>query len=223
MLWGYVVKSTSLSGATSHGLNKLRPSSAPNEPVKDEGPLTLRQRITFIRGHLLVYMCPLFLVYFSEYAMQSGTWAAIGFPVTSESSRKEFYQQSNWIYQAGVFVSRSSGSLVQASMPLLQAMPVLQTVLLILFYCIAYYQFLYHPPLLLSLCFLVGLLGGAVYVNAFTRISTDIPKRRQELALATVSVADSTGIMLSDVAGLFIQSCLYRRHGIEGAKVTCFI
>lgn len=51
-------------------------------------------------------MIPLFLVYFAEYAMQSGTWAAIGFPVEDENARKSFYQNANWVYQAGVFVSR---------------------------------------------------------------------------------------------------------------------
>ncbi|GMI19826.1 hypothetical protein TeGR_g9932 [Tetraparma gracilis] len=178
-------------------------------------------RLRFVTGTLYKYMLPLFIVYFSEYAMQSGTWAAIGFPVEDEGARKKFYEYANWLYQAGVFVSRSSGTLVQANMLVLQLMPVLQTALLVLFTFIAVYQFLYGWGLL-AVCFVVGLLGGGVYVNAFTRISVDVEKGpRQEVALAIVSVADSFGILFADVAGLFLQACIYKHHGLDGAKMTC--
>jgi hypothetical protein len=122
-------------------------------------------------------MLPLFIVYFSEYAMQSGTWAAIGFPVEDEGARKKFYEYANWLYQAGVFVSRSSGTLVQANMLVLQLMPVLQTALLVLFTFIAVYQFLYGWGLL-AVCFVVGLLGGGVYAppQPITRASPTPPR-----------------------------------------------
>lgn len=42
-------------------------------------------------------------MYFAEYAMQSGVWPAIGFPMDSDAARKRFYSYSNWCYQAGVF------------------------------------------------------------------------------------------------------------------------
>ena len=74
---------------------------------------------------------------------------------------------------------------------------------------------------LLLLCFCAGLLGGGVYVNAFTLISSELAAERQELALATTSVADTLGVLAADVAGLFLQSCLYRHHGIAGAAVRC--
>ena len=55
-------------------------------------------------------MAPLF----TEYAMQSETWAAIGFPVDSEeSARDKFYEYSGWVYQfVVVLISRSSGTYV---------------------------------------------------------------------------------------------------------------
>jgi len=197
----------------------VTPTSLPTSDVRvDPVP---EGRWNFIRAKLLVYMIPLFVVYFSEYAMQSGAWAAIGFPATDSDARKAFFLYSNWTYQLGVFISRSSGSLVTASMLVLQIMPVLQTALLVLFTCIATFEFMYGWGLL-GLCFVSGLLGGGVYVNAFTRISVDIEKGpRQELALAVVSVADSFGIMFSDVVGLYLQACIYERHGIMGAKVVC--
>jgi type IV secretory pathway VirB6-like protein len=51
--------------------------------------------------------------YFAEYAMQSGAWAAIGFPESDSDARGQFYTYANWCYQGGVFISRSSGLLFQ--------------------------------------------------------------------------------------------------------------
>ena len=78
----------------------------------------------------------------------------------------------------------------------------------------AYLQFLYSNVLLLP-CFCTGLLGGLVYVNAFTLIAKEVPPRHKEFSLAAASLADTLGIMLSDVTGGFIQRALYRYHGIQ--------
>ena len=166
------------------------------------------------------YMVPLFTVYAAEYALQAGTWTAIGFPVDSESARDEFYEYSNWVYQAGVFLSRSSGTIYQASMAVFWLMPLLQCANLVFFSFIAATHFWYDYSLLI-LCFYVGLLGGGVYVNGYLRINSDLPKSVREFALATVSVADTIGIVVADISGLFIQSCLYKTNGIGGAVVQC--
>ena len=75
---------------------------------------------------------------------------------------------------------------------------------------------------LLAPAFISGLLGGAVYVNAFTLIARDVsPEPVRELALSAASVADSFGILLSDATGVLIQGCLFRWHGIPGAAYAC--
>ena len=80
-------------------------------------------------------MVPLFAVYFAEYAMQSGTWAAMGIPdVQSAKDRKDFYKMANWSYQIGVFFSRSSGMLCRFRFKGLFLMPVLQC-LFLAFFC----------------------------------------------------------------------------------------
>lgn len=181
--------------------------------------LSCRERLAFIVS-LWRYMVPLFVVYFSEYAMQSGTWTAIGFPVEDDEARKTFYFYANWTYQAGVFLSRSSGMLFQAGMWILWLMPVLQACMLAFFCEVALHQFWYGYGLLFP-CFFTGLLGGAVYVNAFNLIAKNMPPTRTELALSSASIADTVGIMLSNVAGLYIQACLYDELGIDGAYVSC--
>ena len=50
-----------------------------------------------------------------------------------------------------------------------------------------------------------GLLGGAVYVNAFTLISRDVDPWRREFSLGAASLGDSLGIAFADIAGILIQ------------------
>mmetsp|Transcript_20919 Transcript_20919/g.31928 ORF Transcript_20919/g.31928 Transcript_20919/m.31928 type:complete len:538 (+) Transcript_20919:127-1740(+) len=166
------------------------------------------------------YTIPLFFVYMTEYMMQAGVWPAIGFPVTSASARGQFYHYANWTYQVGVFVSRSSGNMFTVSLTMLWVMPMLQLVNLCLFWLISVHHFWYDFSLLI-MCFVVGLLGGGVYVQGYNRINADMPKELREFALSSASVADSVGILVADISSLFIQSCIYQRNGIDGAVVNC--
>eukprot|EP00537_Pseudo-nitzschia_pungens_P018872 CAMPEP_0172411158 /NCGR_PEP_ID=MMETSP1061-20121228/77252_1 /TAXON_ID=37318 /ORGANISM="Pseudo-nitzschia pungens, Strain cf. pungens" /LENGTH=687 /DNA_ID=CAMNT_0013147365 /DNA_START=423 /DNA_END=2486 /DNA_ORIENTATION=- len=101
--------------------------------------LTARQRF-FLVLDLWPYMLPLFVVYVAEYTLQSGTWSTIGFPVTDVQSRDDFFEYSNWMYQVGVFVSRSSGTFFLAPMLLLWAMPVLQVINVGFYWFVASHQ-----------------------------------------------------------------------------------
>lgn len=166
------------------------------------------------------YMVPLVAVYFAEYAMQTGTWTAIGFPVTDPAARRRFYAASNWCYQLGVFVSRSSGLAYQATVPVLWLMPALQLLLLLFFTSVAISHWIYNW-VLLAPCLMTGLLGGAVYVNAFTLISRHVDPLMREFSLAAASLGDSLGIAFADVAGVLIQGCLYKANRISGASFSC--
>lgn len=185
--------------------------------------MTVYQRFCFVL-RLWPYIVPLFTVYTSEYALQAGTWTAIGFPVEDVESRDRFFEFSNWMYQAGVFLSRSSGTLWTAPIWILWLMPGLQCVNLALFSYVASHASatpLYNPATLYFGAFYAGLLGGACYINAYTRICKDFALEYQELALSSTSVGESLGIVVADILGLFIQSCLYQANGLEGAMVKC--
>lgn len=73
----------------------------------------------------------------------------------------------------------------------------------------------------MSVCVCAGLLGGAVYVNAFTLISRQVEPLRREFSLAAASLGDSLGIAFADIAGILIQGCLYRANRIPGASFSC--
>ena len=201
---------------------------------------TLAQRFDQICA-LWPYTIPLFTVYAAEYACMSGAWTAIGFPVTDVVARNRFYTTSNWLYQVGVFVSRSSGTLFTVSLPLLWALPLLQCANLVLFVVsaatlastvlvthdiqgdelVAPTNWLYSPMLFYGVCLYTGLLGGAVYVHGYKRIVLDKPPEEAEFALAATSVAESIGVLVADITGLFMQSCLYKANGLSGAVATC--
>ena len=215
------------------------------EPSSVEQPFsphhwTLAQRFDQICA-LWPYTIPLFTVYAAEYACMSGAWTAIGFPVTDVVARNRFYTTSNWLYQVGVFVSRSSGTLFTVSLPLLWALPLLQCANLVLFVVsaatlastvfvthdiqgdelVAPTNWLYSPMLFYGVCLYTGLLGGAVYVHGYKRIVLDKPPEEAEFALAATSVAESIGVLVADITGLFMQSCLYKANGLSGAVATC--
>lgn len=202
----------SLSSRTTSELGSL-----PEDQVVNQ--MTNYQRFQLVLS-LWPYMVPLFIVYAAEYALQSGVWTAIGFPPTDENQRKSFYVTSNWMYQAGVFISRSSGAFFTVPMWLLWLMPILQAANLVFFYLIATFHIFYNKFLFVG-CFYAGLLGGSVYVQGYSRISKDLPVSVREFALASASVADSFGVILGDISGLMIQACIYRSNEIEGAVAVC--
>jgi hypothetical protein len=167
------------------------------------------------------YTIPLLVVYFSEYAAQSGAWAAIGFPSPLDRvARDRFYKLGNWMYQIGVFISRSSGAVYQTSLAGLWVMPAAQAGLLAFFISVAATRWWYNWGLLVP-CFICGLLGGGVYVNAFTLLARHEPATTRELSLGAASVADSFGIALADITGVFLQGCLFRINGVPGAVFKC--
>jgi hypothetical protein len=52
-------------------------------------------------------------------------------------------------------------------------------------------------------------------VNGFSLIAERVPPQMKEFSLSASSIADSVGIALSNVAGIFIQKALYNYHDIS--------
>ena len=175
---------------------------------QDDEPWGFKEKAVFIATRLWPYGLPLFSVYFAEYAMQAGAWAAIGVPYTSTAARGRMYTLLGWMYQTGVFISRSSGNLLTVSRLQLWIMPLLQIAFLVFFVLDATYHFWMDLGLLFpALC--TGLLGGAVYVHGYMLLSREIEPHRREFAMTALVIANAMGILSSDIAGIFIQGCLY--------------
>jgi battenin len=153
-------------------------------------------------------------VYFSEYLIQAGVWSAMGFPVTDASARKEFYEYANWTYQAGVVVSRSSGTLWTPTRRKLWLIPALQCGLLVFSIINAYNQIWYNWSVL-AMSFVVGLLGGAVYVGGFSLIAMESPLHLKEFNLGAASVANGAGIAFADISSIYLQRSIYKHFNIQ--------
>ncbi len=184
-----------------------------NEKKSRKMDLTTWERLRLTLS-LWPWGVPLILVYFAEYAMQAGTWSAIGFPVTSKAARDDFYQNANWSYQLGVLISRSSGTIWRPDLPVLWIMPILQCVFLVMSTINGVEHWWYDQSLLASaVC--VGFLGGAVYVNGFRLIGESINPELNELATAAAAVSCDIGTNFGELVGVFIQKYLYEKNGIH--------
>jgi len=187
------------------------------------GTMTVFERMKKV-SKLWIYMVPLCLVYFAEYSIQAGSWTGYSFDpaqIDDASARDEAYKYMNFLYQWGVFLSRSSTVFFVLNKFTLWTMPVVQCLLLVFFSFNATLQF-WNGWSLLVPAFVTGLIGGLVYANAFTLISKEVQKEYVEFSLSAASVADSLGILIGDIASLFIQACIFQSLGIsDQADTTC--
>ncbi|ANZ76996.1 BA75_03365T0 [Komagataella pastoris] len=162
------------------------------------------------------YMLPLTTVYFSEYVINQGVSPSLLFPLNEMPFEKfrDVYVVYSTLYQLGVFISRSSSSLVR--IPHLKCLSVLQFTNLII--CITQSMFYYIPNvyMMMLIIFYEGLLGGASYVNTFLSVLEETSLDQREFAMGVVGISDSAGIVLSAWFSIWLepQLCQYQiQHG----------
>ena len=161
-------------------------------------------------------MVPLFLVYTAEYVAISGVAPTLLFPLSSTPFRnfRDFYPAYQAIYQAGVFVSRSS--ILFLRLRNIYVPSLLQVINFLVLTAHALYYFLPSVWLIFAIFFWTGLLGGAVYVNAFAKISDEVEDSEREFSLSATAVADSTGILLASIIAIALEPAVcgfQKAHG----------
>lgn len=166
--------------------------------------MTTAQRLTALRS-LLPVMTWLFVVYFAEYTINSGVAGTLSFP-NDGLPKHDFYKRAQLVYQAGVFVSRSSGQLLPINT--LWPMPLGQTIMLVVFIVQSCTQFIGSSWIMFGLVLFEGLLGGAVYVNAFRKIRAESPPHLREFYLGAASVADTAGISVASGVSVWLEPFL---------------
>lgn len=161
-------------------------------------------------------MLPLFLVYVSEYVINQGVAPTLLFPVyeTPFLFYRSFYPTYNAIYQAGVFLSRSSTPFFRVHH--LYVPSLLQVVNLVLLSMHAMFNFIPSVWIIFVIVFWEGLLGGLVYVNTFAEIGDRVPEEEREFSLGATTVSDSAGICIAGLIsmGLEVFLCQFQiAHG----------
>lgn len=172
-----------------------------------------------IRPLVTPYMVPLFTVYVSEYVINQGIAPTLTFdlgelPAWLFKSNRDIYVVYGFLYQLGVFVSRSSINFGYRFRHLYR-MSLLQ--LLNVGICIC--QSVWEVPLLsiwlvCVLVFYEGLLGGLLYANTFLSVSEEVPKDRREFSMGAVGVSDSFGIVVAGCINFWLEGmlCYWQRQ-----------
>lgn len=181
----------------------------------------IKNTIAEIQPLFLPYMMPLCLVYIAEYVINQGISPTLLFPIENLpswlfSSYRDIYVVYGFLYQSGVFISRSSvcfGVRVKN----LYLIAVLQFVNVL----ITLYQSVYDAPFpliwpLLILIFYEGLLGGLLYVNTFMSVSEEVPHDKREFSLGCVGISDTFGIMLAGCINWWLEPSLCNAQVLRG-------
>jgi len=188
-------------------VNEIESSSLINENEKKY--YTVREKL-YYQLELAKYTGPLFLVYFGEYVINQGISPALLFPNDRTFAGNE-YKYYSFIYQIGVFISRSSANFFQIKKLLL--LGCLQIVNMIFLGCVAYFYFIPSIWIIFVIIFYEGLIGGAVFVNAFYRVSAEVKDAmKKEFCMSSISFWYSIGILLAGVVGLFTYQWFMNLH-----------
>uniref|UniRef100_A0A673VAZ5 Battenin n=1 Tax=Suricata suricatta TaxID=37032 RepID=A0A673VAZ5_SURSU len=175
---------------------EAKPASSPN--------LSLWERWTVFKG-LLWYIVPLVLVYFAEYFINQGLFELLFFRNTSLTHAQQ-YRWYQMLYQAGVFVSRSSLRCCQIRFTWVLAL--LQCFNLAFLLADVWLNFLPSIYLVFLIILYEGLLGGAAYVNTFHNIALEMSDEHREFAMAAACISDTLGISLSGLLALPLHDFL---------------
>ncbi|KAI5954802.1 BTN1 [Candida theae] len=163
-----------------------------------------------IKPLVVPFMLPLSTVYISEYVINQGIAPTLLYPLEDLphwlfTSYRDIYVVYGFLYQLGVFISRSSISF-GVRIKKLHVLSVLQFVNVI----ITTIQSVYDIPFttiwpLLVLILYEGLLGGFSYVNTFVSVSEGVPKTKREFSMGCVSVSDGLGIAIAGCINLWLE------------------
>ncbi|CAF0759189.1 unnamed protein product [Brachionus calyciflorus] len=180
--------------------NKIVPQS-----VEFKQKLSFIHKVKSIR-HVLKFMIPLFIVYFSQYFINQGLFELLYFKDAFLSKHKEQYRWYSVIYQLGVFISRSSIKWIKIKF--IPIFPILQVLNVLIALSQIFFGYLPSIWFVFVLILWEGLVAGSCYVNAFNRVSIEIPKENREFSIAFTSFANSVGVALSGVVALPVHNAI---------------
>ncbi|KAF5325496.1 hypothetical protein D9619_009725 [Psilocybe cf. subviscida] len=195
------------------------------------------------------YMLPLFCVYLFEYTINQGIGPTLLYPVPEKEGHwllskiihtvRDYYPLWQLVYQANVFLSRSSISFGLPALPerLLPLPAILQAcILLALAYESAVGVFGDEQEslsifLVFTLICVEGICGGLAYVNVFYRINHEPPeshsshdaeqtRQEREFRIGSIGFSDSTGILLASILAVPTEIGLCKAQ-VRRGKTLC--
>lgn len=214
MLFGFYV----LLPAPIQGEYVALEEPAPGTGLEESAVVTslgahIQHTVAEIRPLLMPYMAPLCSVYVSEYVINQGIAPTLLFPLTELphwlfQSYRDIYVVYGFLYQAGVFVLRSSIRYVRVRRLYLLSYLQFANVLITLVQSVTFTVPFGLIWFLLLLVFYEGLLGGFLYVNTFMSVSEDVPRLKREFSMGCVGISDSFGVMLAGCINWWLEARL---------------
>ncbi|KAK2460752.1 hypothetical protein APHAL10511_007222 [Amanita phalloides] len=229
---------------TSEHDEELTPLSSPEKYVA----LSASDKWHLVKPMLLKYMLPLFFVYLFEYTINQGVAPTLLYPVPSPReypilgkiihSTRDYYPLWQLVYQATVFLSRSSISIGIPPIPIrVLALPsiVQAGILLALSFesAIGFYASKSEGlsiATVFTLISLEGICGGLAYVNVFYHVnqeqgdqtidSIERAKQEKEFKIGSIGFADSLGILFASVLAVPTEVNLCRAQ-VNRGKMLC--
>ncbi|RKP22273.1 batten's disease protein Cln3, partial [Syncephalis pseudoplumigaleata] len=152
----------------------------------------------------------------SEYTINQGVAPTLLYPLEKTPFRelRDHYVTYQALYQVGVFISRSSVTLVTIRRLWIPSM--MQVVLLGMLVLHALYFWIGNIWPLFMLILVEGLLGGATYVNCYYQITKNVPSTYREFSLGAVGAADSLGIASAGLISLWVEGALCQWQQAHG-------
>ncbi len=177
---------------------------------------SFRDNLRRAKALFFPYMLPLLLVYIAEYVINQAISPVLLFPVESSpfDHYRDFYPMYAFLYQVGVFISRSSTPFIRLNNIYIPSLLQIGNLALLL----SHAMFFWIPSvyIIFLVIFWEGLLGGAVYVNCFAKILDEVKGEDREFSLGATSVSDSGGICVAGLIGLVLEPALCRWNVGQG-------
>ncbi|CAK7199923.1 battenin CLN3 protein [Sporothrix eucalyptigena] len=168
---------------------------------------TFQANLRRARALFFPYMLPLLLVYIAEYTINQGVAPTLLFPLDRSpfTEYRAFYPFYGFLYQLGVFISRSSTPFYRIHRLYLPSLLQVANLAVLTAQALYFESFLPSVYIVFAIVFWEGLLGGAVYVNTFAEIMEKVPAADREFSLGATSVSDSGGICVAGLLGMIME------------------
>lgn len=184
----------------------LKKKSESGQVSRRDGTGFTPERKLLFSGLFWKFILPLMAVYYAEYTINQGVLPTLDtFSKSEVPASPVLYARYQLLYQVGVFISRSSISLLTIPSRLLWTLPSLQFLNLAVFLSQATFQWIQTVDIIYLLILWEGLIGGAAYVNSFHEISRTTHPKDREWALSVATVGDSIGVLLASVTDTVLE------------------
>eukprot|EP00703_Trepomonas_sp_PC1_P002846 JAP93760.1 CLN3 protein [Trepomonas sp. PC1] len=208
MIEAYYLSNSKISpGQQAEKQKQSKQSDLENIPLlkqkQQKEKLTMKQKIMSLLP-MWTYYLSLFLVYVSEYMINQSVNAVMDFPGSQYETL--FYTFSQFAYQGGVLISRSSLQLFKLPYYLVLMPSLFQFLFLVMFSFEAMTLFINNFWVMMCLVFVEGFWGGLVYVDAMYWISMKSEEGIvKEFRLGIAAAFNSLGVLVASLIGFWLE------------------